>query len=127
MNDRIRELRKYLGLTQKQFAAKIGITNSSISRIEKGITTITESNILSILRTFNVNDKWLRYGEGPMLIEKEFIQEEQSAYYMLGKLAADKDENKIRFVKAMLSLEDQNDWNLIINLIERLANKKNTA
>lgn len=67
MNTRIKELRTILKLTQKEFGEKIGL-KSSISEIEQGNAPITERTILTICLQFNVNEKWLRYGEGSMFI-----------------------------------------------------------
>lgn len=73
MNTRIKELRNYLKLTQKEFGLKIGL-KSSISEIENGNAPITERTIISICSKFNVNESWLRYGKGEMfnIINKKY-------------------------------------------------------
>ena len=53
MNSRIKQLRNFLGLTQLNFASKIGL-KSSISEIENGKAPITERTIISICSVFNV-------------------------------------------------------------------------
>ncbi len=67
MNTRIKELRKSLDLTQQVFAQKIGLKQNSIALIESGKRNISDQAILSICREFNVNEEWLRTGEGEML------------------------------------------------------------
>lgn len=79
MNARIRELRKSLSLSQKDFAEKIGLKQNAISHIEKEGTTITEQNIKNICHVFSVNEEWLRTGYGNMFLEetkksKEFFE-----------------------------------------------------
>lgn len=76
MNIRIRELRKALGLNQKDFAQKIGLKQNSISCMEKGGATVTEQNIKTICSQFNVNESWLRTGSGKMFLENEKKQKE---------------------------------------------------
>lgn len=66
MNERIKEIRKALSLTLEEFGKELGVTRSAIGHIENGIRNITEQMILSICREFNVNENWLRYGEGEM-------------------------------------------------------------
>ena len=66
MHERIKEIRLALKLTQKEFATKIGIQNSSFSEIENGKAKITERTIISICSVFNVNEKYLRDGQGDM-------------------------------------------------------------
>jgi transcriptional regulator with XRE-family HTH domain len=64
--ERIVSLRKHLGLTQMEFAEKLGISRSAISLIEIGKNPLTEQNIKTISLTFGVNEKWLRSGNGEM-------------------------------------------------------------
>lgn len=69
MNERLKEIRKELRLTQKEFAKKLGITDSGISRLEKGQNQLTDQMIRSICREFNVNYSWLVSGTGDMFVE----------------------------------------------------------
>lgn len=66
MNERLKKLRKYLNLSQKLFAEKIGITDSGLSNLESGKRNLTEQTIISICREFNVNRAWLVEGVGDM-------------------------------------------------------------
>lgn len=66
MNERLKELRKYLGINQEEFSNKIGVTRSAISRLESGDINFTEQMIISICRAFNVNRLWLVEGIGEM-------------------------------------------------------------
>ena len=66
MNTRILEVRKYLKLTQEQFATTIGLKRSSLSEIETGNSPVTLRTIIAICSKFNVNEHWLKYGEGNM-------------------------------------------------------------
>lgn len=66
MNIRFKELRKCLGLNQEEIGAKLGVTNTAISKWEKGERSIPDSAIISICREFGVNEVWLRTGVGEM-------------------------------------------------------------
>lgn len=71
INNRIKELRKHLQINQTDFAKKLGVTQPSLSDIEKGKTqTIDERNIKLICSEFNVNEEWLRYGKGIIFNKK---------------------------------------------------------
>ncbi len=76
MNDRIRELRKTLELSQKEFAQKIGLKQNAISYMEKSGATVTEQNVKAICSQFSVNESWLRTGSGKMFLENEKKQRE---------------------------------------------------
>lgn len=69
MNERIIELRKFLNLSQTDFGKQIGISKSSVSDIEIGRISISERTIISICSKFNVNEEWLKNGNGNMFLE----------------------------------------------------------
>ena len=64
--DRIRELRKALGLSQDAFGKRLGVTGTAVSRYEKGERALTDQMALSICREFRVNYYWLMNGDGEM-------------------------------------------------------------
>jgi transcriptional regulator with XRE-family HTH domain len=66
MIERIRVVRRKLGINQGEFARQIGLTQAALSSIEVGKSKLTEQNIKLICVTFNVNELWLRTGEGEM-------------------------------------------------------------
>lgn len=66
MNERIRKLRKTLDLTQSAFAEKIGMKQNSVALVESGKRNISDYALRVICREFNVNEVWLRDGEGEM-------------------------------------------------------------
>ncbi len=68
MNERVKELRKFLGLSGEKFGNRLGVGKTAISLIESGKNNLTEQMIKSICREFGVSEEWLRTGEGEMLI-----------------------------------------------------------
>lgn len=66
MNERIKKLRKELGLSGEKFGERIGVGKTAISRLENGSNNVTEQTFKSICREFNVNEEWLKTGEGEM-------------------------------------------------------------
>ncbi len=66
MNERVKELRKALGLSGEKFGERLGVGKTAISRIENGSNGITDQMFKSICREFNVNEDWLRNDIGPM-------------------------------------------------------------
>ena len=66
MNTRVKEIRKTLKLSQEAFGAKLGITGAGLSKIDSGHRSLTESMLLYICKEFQINERWLRSGEGEM-------------------------------------------------------------
>lgn len=91
MNTRIKNLRKQLGLTQSEFGEKIGLKGNTITNYENNIRTPSDAVIYSICREFNVNEQWLRSGEGDMFLRLSRndeiaayvarVMKDESAYY----------------------------------------------
>lgn len=71
MNERLKTLRKSLGMVQEEFGKRIGLKRSSVSKIEKGENGITDQVVLSVCREYSVNESWLRTGEGEMFIKTQ--------------------------------------------------------
>ena len=98
--DRIRLIRKTLGMKQGDFARRIGLTQTALSMIELDKTTLTEKNIKLICTTFAVNEDWLRTGKGEMFsaespYEKELLE-------TFGKLTADTQEFILEMARSLL-------------------------
>ena len=64
--ERIREIRKELGLTLEKFGEKLGVKKNSISQLENGKNSLTDQMTKSICREYNVNYDYLMDGEGEM-------------------------------------------------------------
>lgn len=68
-SDRVKLLRRTLGLSQEQFGQKLGITKASVSRIESGVHGLSDRMAKSMHNTFKVDYFWLTEGKGEMLLE----------------------------------------------------------
>lgn len=97
MNERIKEVRKALGLSGEKFGNHIGVKRSAISDIERGRNGVSEQNIKSICREFNVNEDWLRTGNGNMFNPVDSIS--------LDEFASTLDPLELDILKAYFSLD----------------------
>lgn len=66
MKDRIRELRKSLGMSQEVFAAELGATRGMIASYELGRVVPSDPMIELICTKFKVSKEWLLKGIGEM-------------------------------------------------------------
>lgn len=69
MNERIRELRKMLGISQSEFADTLNLKQNSISLIEIGKRNPSDRTISDICQKFNVSEEWIRNGTGDVFIK----------------------------------------------------------
>lgn len=66
IGEQIKALRKFFGLNQTEFGAKIGLKGSSVSNYEVDRVSVPDAVILSICREYGCDVTWLRTGEGEM-------------------------------------------------------------
>lgn len=118
MNLRVKEIRKRNNLTMEQFGSRLGITKASVSRIESGVNNLTEQMIKAICREFNVNENWLRTGEGDMVIA---LSRRESIAAFIGDLMKEDDDSfKLRLIDVLADL-DESEWEFLADLAQRLA------
>lgn len=92
MKDRIKKIRKAVKLTQVQFGEKIGVKGNTVTNYESGLRTPTDAVIKSICREFNVDENWLRTGEGEMFLP--VLEEDEMALYV-SELLEDEGDNPL--------------------------------
>ncbi|MFA9375777.1 MAG: helix-turn-helix domain-containing protein [Lachnotalea sp.] len=103
-NERIKLLREHLDISQEKFGEYIGLSKSGISSIESGNRNVTEKHIKLVRTCFNVNEVWLRTGEGEMF--NEMSEDDELALYV-GKLAGSDNEFKKKAILALCKLPDE--------------------
>jgi len=106
MNDRIVQLRKHLGLTQKAFGKRIGLTDAMVSMIESGRKTLQNRTVSLICFTFGVNEDWLRHGYGNMLMSKADAEDERQLLAIFGKLSDEMKRVVLQKVKELLAADE---------------------
>lgn len=118
MGERVKELRKTLGLSGEKFGEKIGLKRNSLSQIETGKNNLSEQNILAICREFNVNEEWLRTGIGEMFKDMSLDEEIIS---FIGEIQWDASSTfKKRFISAIAKLSDE-EWKVLEKIIVDMA------
>jgi len=71
INQRIKELRKKIGLNQRDFCKMLSLSTGYIAGIEVNSRKVNDRLIKLIIAEFKVNEEWLRYGNGEVFIEEK--------------------------------------------------------
>lgn len=121
MNERIALVRKSLGLTQEKFAEQVGLSRNFMWMIESGTRVPSDRTISDICREFNVNETWLRTGEGEMF--NQITRSEKITAFLADITADEGDDFKRRFVEILAELEPE-DWKLLERMAEKLQKKE---
>ena len=121
MNERIALVRKSLGLTQEKFAEQVGLSRNFMWMIESGTRIPSDRTISDICREFNVNETWLRTGEGEMF--NQITRSEKITSFLTEITEDEGDDFKRRFVGMLAELEPE-DWKLLERMAEKLQKKE---
>lgn len=106
MNERLKKLRRTLELTQQEFADKIGSKRSTIAKYEIGSNIPSAAVISLICKEFDVNEDWLKTGDGEMF--EELTDQEKTMKY-IAKLVKDKDSVVANAITAVAITYEQLD------------------
>lgn len=121
MKNRFKQIRLHsdIALSQEAFGKRLGVTGAAISRIESGNREPSEQIILSVCREFNVNEKWLRTGEGgaEAMFLKKTREEEIAAF--LSDLRGGPDFRQ-KFI-SVLSRMTEDEWAILEKKVLELA------
>lgn len=120
MNSRIKKIREENKLSQEEFGKRIGVGRSSISKLESGENNPSDQTILLICNTFNVNEDWLRTGEGEMF--KPLSRSETIAKFA-GELMKDEDDSFRRQLVEALAQLDEKEWEVLAGIAKKLTKK----
>ncbi len=105
IGERLKNLRKALGLTQQEFSDKLKVSRSNIATYEVGKNNPAEAVINLICREFNVSETWLRTGEGEMFVKR--TRDDELAAFMDELLAEESADFRRRLVTALSRLRPE--------------------
>lgn len=125
MHERIKELRKYLGLTQAEFGEKIAMRQTGVAWLESGDRKITDRVITTICAVFGVDEIWLRTGEGEMF--RTPTRDEQITDFVGKTLFGDGDNDFAKQLLSILAALDDNGWKTLKVAAEVLKKAEDDA
>lgn len=120
MNKRIAEIRKAAGMTQEEFAAKIGLSRNFIWMIEKGDRVPSDRTIRDICEKFGVRETWLRDGIGEPYLKRE---DDDDLKVIFDEIGVSDDEVIKAIVKSYWKLNDS-DKAAVRKMVDELEKKK---
>lgn len=100
--ERVREVRKNLGLTLEKFGEKLGVGKTAISKIERNERGLTEQMTKSICREFNVDYIWLTTGEGDNI----FVDTDDDFLERIDRIMAGENDARKSMIKTLANASD---------------------
>lgn len=119
MKNRIKQIRTMLGLSQSDFAKKLSVSRSAVCKMESGENNPSEQTIVIICKEFNVNESWIKTGDGQPFVERTNNQKIAS---FVNDVMGEDDTFRKRFLEAQASLTDE-DWLVIEKIVNKISKK----
>ena len=104
-------------LSKTKFAEQINISQPYLSQLCTGVKTPSDRTITDICREFNVNEVWLRTGDGEPYQEE--TRQEQIMKFAVQTIKGS-DEFRKQFV-SMLAKLDVEDWEVLAKIYNKMA------
>lgn len=121
IGERVKTLRKELGLTLEKFANPIGIHRGSLSAIENDKSGMSDRTLLAICREYGVSEGWLRDGVGEMFVS---VTRNEKIARFAGELMKDETPDfRRQLVEILADLNDE-QWDALADFAEKLAGIK---
>ena len=118
MNNRIKQIRKILRLSQEEFGRRLGVTGSGISNLESGKRNFTDQMVKAICREFNVNFNWFTTGEGEM-----FDEPDDEIMKVVDEILLGENEFAKSVFRAFAKM-DESDWKSLKKFIDAVKEEK---
>lgn len=124
IHERIKAVRKTVGISQAEFGKRVGISRDAVNNIENGRLKRPEQKeplYRLICTEFGISEQWLRTGKGDMFAQ---LSRDAEITAFVGKALSDEaDTFKKRFI-AVLSQLDEPEWELLEKMVIKIAETK---
>lgn len=124
INERIARCIEALGVKKTCFAQKLNVSQAFITRMTKGVSNPSDRTISDICREFNVNEEWLRTGEGEMFVRMSRKEEIASFFSEIGK--GKDDDFQVRLISVLSRLNTE-QWKLLESIANALSGEQKEA
>ena len=118
MNESIKEIRESLHLSRAEFGKILGVSGDVINNLERGRVEVTDEKIKLICSVLQINERWLRSGEGDMKLA--LTKNQEIAQFLNDVMAEDDDDFKKTFVEVLASL-NESEWQALASITRKLV------
>lgn len=121
LNERINYLIKSLGMKKTAFAEKLNVSQAFVSQLCSGVKQPSKRTIQDICTKFNVNEEWLRTGEGEIFIR---LSPNDEISKFVGELMKEEEDSfKNRLIAGLAALDDTG-WDVLETFLNSIQPKE---
>ena len=121
LNERINYLIKSLGMKKTAFAEKLNVSQAFVSQLCSGVKQPSERTIQDICTKFNVNEEWLRTGEGEIFIR---LSRNDEISKFVGELMKEEEDSFMNRLIAGLAALDDTGWDVLETFLNSIQPKE---
>lgn len=114
--DRIKKIRMENNMKQSAFGEIFGVKEATVTSWETSSRKPSESVILAMCHRFNINEKWLRTGEGDQYRK---LTKDQIITDFAADLIREDESFKTRLIAALAKL-DETEWKVLEKVLENM-------
>lgn len=119
MHTRISKIIEELGLKKTEVAKRLRVSGPFISELCSGAKSPSDRTISDICREFNVNEEWLRTGEGEMFLP---ITRDEEIEDFIGRLLHDEPDSFRKRLVSVLAKLTEDEWAILEEKARWLVN-----
>lgn len=124
INERIALCIKKLEVKKTYFAQRLNVSQAFVTQMTKGVSAPSDRTISDICREFNVNEDWLRTGEGDMFIK---LSRKQEIADFIAEIEKGKEDSfQMRLVSALSRLNVE-QWALLEEIAKAISENEKEA
>lgn len=121
INCRIKELIAALGIKKTVFAGQLNVSQAFVSQMCSGSSQPSDRTISDICREFNVNEEWIRTGEGEMFRPK--TRNEELLEFAVRAAESPSSDIKAKLLHVMAKLTEE-QWELLAEIARKWAKEE---
>lgn len=118
--ERITKVIKDKAKTKTEFAEKLNISQSFVSRLASGEKEPSDRTIADICREFDVNEDWLRTGQGDPYIQ---LSRDEELAQFFGEVMKGEDPDFRRRLLSVMSRLTTDEWALLEQMAWKLVDE----
>lgn len=120
MKDRVKLVRKQEGLTQADFGASLGVSRATIASIESGRQAINDTFIRLLCLKFDIDESWLRTGQGEMYVN---ISRDDEIITAVSEIFDGEDQFKKDLISVLVKLPEEH-WSVLAEFAAEMLKKQ---
>lgn len=120
MKDRVKLVRKQEGLTQADFGASLGVSRATIASIESGRQAINDTFIRLLCLKFDIDESWLRTGQGEMYVN---ISRDEEIITAVSEIFDGEDQFKKDLISVLVKLPEEH-WSVLAEFAAEMLKKQ---